>query len=362
MTRNSSLKHSYAVILAGGSGTRFWPASRCRRPKHLLDGVFGPGTLLQRTVERISPLIPFERTYVFTSKLLKKRISKLLPKIPKQQIIAEPAARNTAPTLGLAAHEILRRDPSGIMVVLPSDHLITKPAAFRRVIRAAVRAASTAGRSVLIGIKPASPHTGYGYIRKGRQTAIAGPVFLAKRFTEKPSAAAAARYLASGKYLWNGGMFVWRASTLIGNLERFKPAMARSLARIDAQGGARSASALGRIYPKLEKVSVDYAVAERADEVYVIPADIGWSDVGSWSEAYALASKDAEGNARPARSLCFASRRNLIMTGKFVAAVGVEDLILIETPDAILVASRRHAQDVGKAVAEMERQGWKKFL
>lgn len=357
MARNSALDRAYAVILAGGSGTRFWPASRRQRPKQLLTGLFGPHTLLEQTARRIEPLLPPERTYVFTNTLLKGKIRRLLPQVPAGQVVAEPAARNTAPSLGLAAHEVLRRDPSGIMVVLPSDHLIAKPAAFQRALRAAVRWADAEARSVLIGLKPTTAHTGYGYIRRGSSAAkLRGEgVCRVASFTEKPSAAVAEKLLASGEYLWNGGMFVWRARTLLDNLERFQPEMARDLGRIAGAGGVRSRSALKRIYPQLEKISVDYAVVERAEEVYVIPADLGWSDVGSWSEAYALRPKDPAANVRPRRSLCFNSEGNLIVADRFVATVGVRDLVIVETADAILVADRHRAQDVGKMVGELER-------
>ncbi|HXJ95902.1 MAG TPA: sugar phosphate nucleotidyltransferase [Terriglobia bacterium] len=364
MTRDTIFTQAYAVILAGGSGTRFWPASRRERPKQLLEGVFGDGTLLERAAERIQGLIPPERTFVFTNTLLKDKIAALLPRVPASQIVAEPAARNTAPSLGLAAHEILRLDPEGLMVVLPSDHLITKPAVFRRALRASLRWAWTEGRSVLIGLKPASAHTGFGYIHRSELVAqLEGEkLFRVESFREKPKAPVAAKYVAAGDYLWNGGMFVWRASTLLANLRRFKPQMARGLERIAQAGGAQNTKTLARIYPKLEKISIDYAVAEKADEVYVVAADLGWSDVGSWSEVYALRSKDAQENVRPQRSLCLNAEGNLIVAGKFVAAVGVRDLIIVETPDAILVADRKQAQEVGKAVAEIERHGWKDLL
>lgn len=364
MARNSGLDHTYAVILAGGSGTRFWPASRRERPKQLLTGLFGSKTLLEQTARRIEPLIPPARTYVFTNTLLEQKIRHLLPKVPGRQIVAEPAARNTAPSLGLAAHEILRRDPNGIMLVLPSDHLIAKPTAFRRALLAALRWAQIDGRSLLIGLRPTTAHTGYGYIRRGPIAArLEGQkIHKVATFREKPSAAVAEKLVASGDYLWNGGMFVWRAATLLDNLDRFKPEMARGLRRIADAGGVRSRSALKSMYPKLEKISVDYAIVERAEEVYVVAADFGWSDVGSWSEVYALRPKDAASNVRPRRSLCFNSEGNLIVAERFVAAVDVRDLVIVETADAILVADRHRAQDVGKMVAELERLDRKKLL
>jgi mannose-1-phosphate guanylyltransferase len=359
MRRDKDFDHAYALILAGGSGTRFWPLSRRRRPKQLLN-LLGERTLLEETVTRILPVIPAERVYVFTNQLLRAQIIRTLPQLPKNQIVAEPASRNTAPAIGLAAHEILRRDPEGLMVVLPSDHVIRKPAAFRRVLRAACRWAAVDGRSVTIGLEPTRPHTGYGYIRKGQRVArVAGErIFQVERFTEKPPAATAKRYLSSGRYLWNGGMFIWRASTLLRNLSESKPHMAHGLERIASAGGIRATRTLRRIFPRLEKISIDYAVMEKAREVFVVAADIGWSDVGSWEVVYDLQAKDGEGNVRPRASL-----GNIIISPrKFVVAVGARDLLIIETDDALLVAARERSEDVGKAVQEIEKQGLSRLL
>ncbi len=362
--RASPFDHAYAVILAGGSGTRFWPLSRRKRPKQLLN-LFGARTLLEETAARIRDLIPPERTYVFTNHRIRDEVRRQLRAVPGRQIVAEPASRNTAPTIGLAAHEILRHDPEGIMVVLPSDHVITKPAIFHRALAAGCNWAREPGRSVLIGLKPTCPETGYGYIRLGKLAS--GPrslgIFQVLQFTEKPDSATARRYVRAGNYLWNGGMFIWRASTLIANLERLQPDLAAGLCRLAEAGGIRPEAALKRLYPRLANISIDYAVMEKAPDVFAVAADIGWSDVGSWAAAYELIGKDGAGNVRPPAAFLLDSRGNLIVSkGKFVAAVGVEDLVIVETEDALLVCARDHSQDVGKIVRELEEKGSEKLL
>jgi mannose-1-phosphate guanylyltransferase len=359
MMRKSALAHAYAVVLAGGSGTRFWPLSRRKHPKQLLE-LFGSGTLLEHTVARIAPLIPPERTYVFTNELVWREVCRCLPHIPRAQIVAEPASRNTAPTLGVAAHEILRRDSEGLMVVLPADHVITKPARFLRVLRAAYEAGRTEGCSVVIGLRPTGPETGYGYVRVGaREGRVAGQeIFRVAKFTEKPPLAVARRYVASGRYLWNGGMFIWRASTLLANFARFQPQMARQLTRIAAAGGVASSKSFRRLFPQLEKISIDYAIMERISDIYAVAADIGWNDVGSWAVVYDLSKKDGEMNVRPSRSLCLDSRGNVIIAERsFVVTVGVHDLVIVETDDALLVCARAHSQEVGEAVQALEKVG-----
>ncbi len=361
---DSAFHHAYALIMAGGSGTRFWPLSRRKCPKQLLS-LFGQGTLLEQTVERIQGLIPAEHTYILTNELLSDEVRRYLPDIPPHQVVAEPAARNTAPTIGLAAHEILRRDPEGVMVVLPSDHVIRKPDTFRRCLRAACRYGCAEGRSVILGLKPTEPHTGYGYVRlKAREDRVAGQeIFRVARFIEKPPPRVARRYVASGRYLWNGGMFIWRASTVLRHFERYQPKMARQLAQIADAGGIRATEGLRRLYPRLEKISIDYALMEKIPDVYAVAADIGWSDVGSWSVAYDLNPKDGHGNVRPPGVLCLDSQGNMIVSPKkFVVTVGVQDLIVVETDDALLVCARARSQEVGKAVQELEALGHKELL
>jgi mannose-1-phosphate guanylyltransferase len=282
-----------------------------------------------------------------------------LPRIPSDQILGEPAARNTAPTLGVAAQEIARRDPKGLMVVLPADQTITKQALFRQILGTACRVASTPGRSVVLGLKPTRPETGFGYIRLGgREGKVAGhEVFHVDSFTEKPTLPVARRYIASKRYLWNGGIFIWKASTLIENFERFQPEMASQMRQIAAAGGIRS-RAFRRLYPKFQKVSIDFALMEKIANIYAVPADIGWNDVGSWAVAYELGNQDSEKNIRPTSSLSLDSHGNMIVSPrKFVVTVGVQDLVVVETDDALLVCARERSQDVGKAVQELERLG-----
>jgi mannose-1-phosphate guanylyltransferase len=364
MARKSVFAHAYAVIMAGGSGTRFWPLSRRRHPKQLLE-LFGRGTLLAQTVERLRPLIPAERIYIYTNETVWREVCRLLPQIPRAQIVAEPASRNTAPTLGVAAHEIWRRDPAGLMVVLPADHVITKPREYHRVLRAGCEMAGAEGRSVLIGLKPTRPETGYGYISVGkREPTIAGQaIYKAGKFTEKPPLAVARRYVASGRYLWNGGMFIWRASTLLRNFERFQPEMAHQLERIAEAGGVRSAQSFRKLFPQFEKISIDYAIVEKISDVHAVAADIGWNDVGSWAVVYDLSAKDGEQNVRPGRSLSLKSSGNMIVAKRsFVVTIGVQNLVIVETDDALLVCAREQSQEVGKAVQALEKAGLENLL
>jgi mannose-1-phosphate guanylyltransferase len=365
-SERAALERTYAVILAGGSGTRFWPLSRRQRPKQLLE-LFGHGTLLQQTLARLRGIIPPKRTYIFTNERLRSDIARQAPQVPPAQIVAEPAARNTAPTLGLAAHEILRRDPGGLLVALPSDHVIRKPARFRSALAAACRLATVEGRTVLIGIEPTCAHTGYGYLHKAdAEFAVDGeravPI---PTFHEKPKPDVAQRYFESGEYLWNGGMFVWRASTLLSNFARFQPKMAAQLEGIARRGGARNPAALKRLFPRLEKISIDYALMHETGitEVYAIIGDLGWSDVGSWSVLYELRPKDSAGNAMPKRSLCLESSGNLVVADKkYVVAVGVQDLVVVDTEDALLICTRQDAQKVGEAVKTLEQRRLTKLL
>jgi len=244
------------------------------------------------------------------------------------------------------------------MVVLPADHTIAKPAEFLRALRAGCETATQEGRSVVIGLKPTRPDTGFGYVRVGPcEARIAGQeIYRVEKFTEKPPLPVARKYVASGRYLWNGGMFIWRAATLLENFAKYQPKMADQLARLAAAGGVRSAKGFGRLFPQLDKISIDYAIMEKISDIHAVSADIGWNDVGSWAVVYGLSAKDSEANVRPERSLCLDSRGNMIVAKRsFVVTVGVQDLVIVETDDALLVCPRDRSQDVGKAVQALEK-------
>jgi mannose-1-phosphate guanylyltransferase len=346
----------YGLILAGGRGTRFWPRSRRRHAKQVLT-IFGERSLIQSTVERLSPLIPPERLWVLTSPLLRDEIVRQLPEIPRRQILAEPAQRNTASAIGLAAHILHSFDPDAVMGVFPSDHVIAKPRRYLQFARAAFRAAA-GGKMVVLGIAPRWAETGYGYIEfpRGTRTGSLEPVPVL-RFREKPDARTAAKYVAAKRFFWNAGMFFWRADVLLDALRRHLPKTATLLASLprfsDRGFGARMTEA----FPLCEDISIDYAVLERAGNVVGLACDeIGWNDVGSWNAVYELLAKDANGNAERSPFVSAASSGNYIDAGKkLVALLGANNLIVVDTPDALLIADRERAQQVGDIVKLLEQ-------
>jgi mannose-1-phosphate guanylyltransferase len=341
----------HGVILAGGRGTRFWPRSRRRRAKQVL-AVMGHETLIQQTVARLRPVIPPERLWVITNGYLRNEITQQLPGIPPAQIIAEPAQRNTAAAIGLAAHLIRRRHPEAVMGVFPADHVIAKPAQFQTVLRAAAQGAA-AGSIVVLGIRPRWPETGYGYIQflKKPPKSHVPKLLPVERFREKPDLATAKRFVKSGQHFWNSGMFLWRVSTLLQALERYLPNTASLLREIAA------GEALEKLYPLCDNVSIDFAVLEKARNVVGIPCDIGWNDIGSWNAVYDLMPHDSAGNAVRGQSYLTDSSGNFVDTGgKMVALIGIENLVVVDTPDALLIAKRERAQEVSRVVKWLEEQ------
>jgi mannose-1-phosphate guanylyltransferase len=351
-------RHYYGLILAGGRGTRFWPRSRKRSAKQVLN-VVGERSLIQDTVERLRPVIPPERLWVLTNQHLRAAIVKQLPEIPKRQILAEPMQRNTAPAIGLAAHILRSVDKDAVMGVFPSDHVIGhgagKAAAYRNVVKAAFKSAN-AGNLMVIGIEPRWPETGYGYVEFPRGSKP-GAIARVKRFHEKPALAKAKRYVAAGNFYWNSGMFFWRCDALLDQLRQHLPKTATILAALPPFGSHGFQQKLGRAFPLCENISIDFAVLEKSALVHGIPAaDFGWNDVGSWNAVYELSARDDCGNAIAAESICLEARNNFVdARGKLVALLGVSDLIVVDTADALLVASRDRAQQVGDVVKALER-------
>ncbi|HUK86246.1 MAG TPA: sugar phosphate nucleotidyltransferase [Terriglobales bacterium] len=359
----------YPVILAGGSGTRFWPRSRRRRAKQVL-ALDGKHTMIQQTFARLAPLARRQRFWVITNRELQGEIARQLPQLQRAQIVAEPAARNTAPAIGLAAFLLRRLDPQAVLGMFPADHVIAGARRFRHTLARAIALAAAGPNLVVMGVPPSRPETGYGYIEAGERT---GDAYRVRRFTEKPSRARAEKFLATGRYYWNSGMFVWSAETLAAALAQHLPRTANLLEEIAAAWGTRRfAAVFRRLYPRCENLSVDYGVleprsaqGERGSRIYCLPADFGWSDLGSWAALHEHhAASDAARNVIEAAG-CFtldAAGNYIYSPKKFVAAVGIRDAVVVETEDALLVTTRAHAQEVGKVVKHLRATKLEKLL
>lgn len=350
--------HYHGLILAGGRGTRFWPRSRRRHAKQVLN-VVGERSLIQATVDRLSPLIAPERLWILTNDFLRDEIVRQLPEIPKRQILAEPEQRNTAPAIGLAAHILKSIDPDAVMGVFPADHIISKPKRYLTMLRPAFRAAER-GSIAVLGIQPRWPETGYGYIEFPPGAEGGGKSVLpVSRFQEKPDLATAKEYVAQGRFYWNAGMFFWRADVLLDALAQHLPKTASLIASLPRFSDKRFAARLKEIFPLCENISIDFAVLEHARNVVGMACDdIGWNDVGSWDAVYELLPRDAGQNASRSETISAESTGNYIDAGrKLVALLGVKDLIVVDTPDALLIADRRRAQQVGDIVKLLEKNG-----
>jgi mannose-1-phosphate guanylyltransferase len=364
--------HFYPVILAGGSGTRFWPRSRKANAKQVL-ALDGKDTMIQQTVARLTSLAKEDRFWVITNDTLQKVIRKQLKKLKKDKILAEPAARNTAPAIGLAAFILQKLDPDAVIGMFPADHVIGDEKTFRSQLDWGMKIAASGENIVVLGIRPTRAETGYGYIETG--AAMNDGVSRVKRFTEKPSAVKAAEFVADGNYYWNSGMFLWSARTLVNAMREHLPKTAPVLEQIAAAYGTRKFDKVfAKLYPQCENISIDYAVleprsakGEMASNLFCIKADFGWNDLGSWAalwEHRTAGKKYASGNVVEAASqfVLNASGNYVHSEKKFVALVGVKDLVVVETEDALLVTTREHSQDVGKVVKWLGEQGMKKLI
>jgi mannose-1-phosphate guanylyltransferase len=358
------------VILAGGSGTRFWPRSRRARAKQVL-ALDGERSMIQQTVERLKPLAAPEKTWVITNEFLAQEIADQLTAVPRHQIIEEPVARNTAPACGLAAFLIERENPAAVLGVFPSDHVIADEPRFLKALQKGIALAAAGENIVVLGIEPTRPETGYGYIETGEDDG-AESALRVRRFTEKPNLNRAQEFVASGNYYWNSGMFLWSAKTLANAVREHLPEMAPLLEKIaDSFGKPEFEQVFRELYPKCENISVDYAVleprsakGEHASHLYCVPAEFAWNDLGSWASLYEYQMEtrlrgDGDGNvAESDGHLTIEAGNNYIYSPKkFVALVGVENLVIVDTEDALLIAHRDHSQDVGKVVKELGLSG-----
>jgi mannose-1-phosphate guanylyltransferase len=362
------MDHLFALIMAGGSGTRFWPASRRLRPKQLLP--IAPGSddsLLVSTIRRIEPLCPHERILIVTGEHLLAATRDAVAAFPGVTVVAEPVPRNTAPCIGWGTAIAMRRDPDAVVMALPSDHHVRDEPAFREAVTRAVRSAE-GGTITTIGIAPSRPETGFGHIEASDE--ISPGVRRAVRFVEKPDLARAEEYMRSGRYFWNSGMFFFRASAMMSAIAQFLPELGTGLGKIEAaarRGAEAEATETGAVFPTLPNISIDYGVMEKVPVLHVVPAEFGWSDVGSWLAAWELGQKDASGNVADPDTVLVDSAGTLVRNlskaqHKAIALVGIKDVCVIETDDALLVIARDRAQDVRKVVEELTRKGAKDKL
>ena len=358
------------VILAGGSGTRFWPRSRRAHAKQVL-ALDGERSMIQQTVERLKPIAGLEKTWVITNEYLAHEIADQLPGMPASQIVQEPVARNTAPACGLAAFLIERENPDAVLGVFPSDHVIADEPRFLKALQKGIAVATAGENIVVLGIEPFRAETGYGYIETGDLTKDDSALHV-RRFIEKPNQNRADEFVAAGNYYWNSGMFLWSARTLANAVREHVPETAPLLEAIAAAWGTPAFDEVFRTaYPKCENISVDYAVleprsakGEHLSNLYCIPAEFNWNDLGSWASLYEYQVEtrlrgDAEGNvADTTGHISIEASDNYIFSPrKFVALVGVENLVVVDTEDALLIAHRDHSQDVGKIVKELSITG-----
>jgi len=350
---------NWAVIMAGGSGTRFWPESRRHCAKQFLN-IFGQKTLIQQTFSRIKKVVPASRVLVFTAQDKVALTAKLL-RIPRSQVIGEPVGRNTAPCAAWAASLILKKDPSAVLGIFPADHVIKDEAAFAQVLRVAYNQADETGMPVTLGIKPDQAHTGYGYLEMGAKkiTDRDIPVFFLKCFHEKPRLALARKYFRSGKFLWNAGIFIWRADCLLETTRRQLPAVFRTVVKI--AGGDLSTAAVKKFFSKIPGISIDYGLMEKlAGGILTIPVAMGWSDAGGWSSLKSLLAKDPKGNVTFGSTLLVDSTGNLIRSkGKLIATVGLKDHVVVESEDAILVCPLDKTESIRKIVQELQKKNGK---
>lgn len=365
-------KPVYVAIMAGGGGTRFWPWSREKRPKQILP-IISKRSMIWETVDRLRPFIAPEKIFIVTSRSQAEDLRRQVPQVPRRNLLLEPVGKNTAPCLCLAALHIQKKDPAAVMVALPADHFISNPPGFLKTLRGAVKVAATQNLLITLGIRPTEPETGYGYIQKGEplETVQGLPVFRAKAFREKPTLPKARAYLRRGDYFWNSGIFIWQAGVFLEAVKNFLPRLYGEMAPLqNSLGTPRERRVLEKIYARVQSVSVDYGIMEKADNVALMEAQFSWNDVGSWAALAKIWPQDDKGNARsgetlPARGKILAiDSEGCLIRGeeKLIAVIGLKDTIVVEAGNAFLVCPRERAQEVRKVLQETEKQRLERVL
>lgn len=355
---------TYGVIMAGGGGTRFWPLSRQETPKQLLN-LSGKDLMVNEAIERLSKTAEKDNIFIVTNETqVKKMLQATKGRVRRNHVLSEPSARNTAACIGYAAMEIIRKYGDGIMVITPSDAYIKNENEFTRILGIAVKAAEEKDALVTVGIRPTFASTGYGYIRfsaKNAEKDVDGAkrteVYKVLEFKEKPDAATAEKYVASGEYAWNSGMFIWKASTILKNFERFLPGIYNDLQKIgNAMGTDDEFNVIADIYPKIESISIDYGIMEKSPDVYVVPGEFGWSDVGSFDMLGVLHDADKNGNVLIGDQINIDTKNCIsYSSGRLVATIGLDNIVVVETPDAVLVCDKSKVQDVKKVVEQLKK-------
>ena len=358
-------KHHYVAIMAGGIGSRFWPMSRTAYPKQFLDVLNTGKTLIQWTYERYTQFIPAENIYIVTSEEYVSIVEKQLPNLPKENILAEPSKKNTAPCIAYISFKLAQKDPQATFVVAPSDHLILEQENFQKIVEQSLDFVSNIKALATLGIKPTNPNTGYGYIQyEGLE--VSKGVYKVKTFTEKPTMEIAESCIASGDFLWNAGIFAWKASTIIAAFEKYQPEMFELFdgekANFNTPAEKKS---IQKIYPQCVNISIDIAIMEKADNVYVIPASFGWSDLGTWNSAYENMEKDYFANAVASDNVIVIDATKCMINApkdKLVVVQGLDDFIVVDTKDVLLICSKEKEQSIKEYVAEVKRHKGDKYI
>lgn len=364
----SYLDHTFALVLAGGGGTRLWPKSRNKTPKQFLKLV-GSDTMMQMSAARINKLIPWERIIVVTNRLYKDEICKQLPNLPAENVIAEPDKRDTALAMLVGALYAKSQDPEAVVINCASDHVVADDDEFVKVMKAASQTAAEQPYLVSVGIMPTRPATGFGYIKSGQEMQKVNGLTLYKvdSFTEKPDKATAQSFIDTGRYYWNANMYVWASSTLQDAFKKHMPSLAEVTNNLENLSPQDFHAALESIYEKADAISIDYAISEKADNLVLLSGDFGWNDVGDWKVVFDLADQDLNGNVvigdHPNNAVVVDSTNNLIHTnGRLIALVGLQDMIIIDTEEILLVIPKAASQDVKKIVEKLKEEKLKNYL